>query len=59
MKHFQELPDVLSVKEVMTFLGISRGKTYELVNSGELHSVRIGARILVPKLSLQALLGHK
>ncbi|WP_417900456.1 helix-turn-helix domain-containing protein [Bacillus haimaensis] len=37
----------------MKFLGISRGKAYDLAHSGEFHTVRVGTKILIPKAALQ------
>lgn len=50
---FEELSDVLTVKDITDYLGISRSKAYDLVNSGEFHTVNVGNRILIPKKSLQ------
>jgi excisionase family DNA binding protein len=44
---------VLTVDEAATLLGISRAFAYEAVNRGEIPSIRIGRRILVPKGALQ------
>ena len=38
-------------------LGISRAFAYEAVNKGEVPSIRIGRRILVPKVALERMLG--
>jgi excisionase family DNA binding protein len=46
----------ISVEEAGRLLGISRGLTYELVNRGELPSVRLGRRIVVPRRALDRLL---
>lgn len=37
-----------SVDEVAQMLGISRGLAYEMVARGELPSVRLGRRLLIP-----------
>ncbi len=37
-----------TVDEVAKMLGISRGLAYEMVNRGELPSIRLGRRVLVP-----------
>jgi excisionase family DNA binding protein len=50
---FEDLKDVVTVKEITEFLGISRTKAYELVHSGEFYTVKIGTRILIPKKSIQ------
>lgn len=46
----------LTVEEAATLLGISRAFAYEAVARGEIPSIRIGRRILVPKASLRHLL---
>jgi excisionase family DNA binding protein len=47
---------VLTVEEAGRALGLSRGSAYLAANSGALPTVRIGRRLLVPKVALQALL---
>jgi len=48
---------VLTVEEAATLLGISRAFAYEAVGRGEIPSLRIGRRILVPKAGLHRLVG--
>ena len=45
-----------SVREAAESLGVSRAFIYEVVRTGELPSVRIGTRILIPKAGIDALL---
>ena len=47
---------VLSVTEAAAALGISRTHAYELVARGELPSLRLGRRIVVPRRGLERLL---
>jgi excisionase family DNA binding protein len=47
----------LTVEEAANLLGISRAFAYEAVNRGEVPSIRIGRRILVPKAALNRLVG--
>lgn len=47
---------VLSVTEAAAALGISRAHAYELVARGELPSLRLGRRIVVPRRGLERLL---
>lgn len=47
----------LTVEEAATLLGISRAFAYEAVGRGEIPSIRIGRRILVPKAALSRLAG--
>lgn len=46
----------LSVEEVATVLGISRGLAYEMVKTGKIPSVRFGKRVLIPRRALEKLL---
>jgi excisionase family DNA binding protein len=46
----------LTVEEAAVMLGVSRAGAYEAVQRGEIPSIRIGRRILVPKAALQKLL---
>ncbi|GAA4828848.1 helix-turn-helix domain-containing protein [Saccharopolyspora rosea] len=50
------LPDrtLLTVEEAAQYLGIGRTKTYELVKSGEIESVRIGRLRRVPRTAIDA-----
>lgn len=49
----------LSVAETAALLGISRWLVQQAVRDGSLPSVRVGRRILIPKVRLDALLaGH-
>jgi excisionase family DNA binding protein len=48
----------LTVEEAATLLGISRAFAYEAVGRGEIPSIRIGRRILVPKAALQRFLAR-
>ena len=46
---------VLTVTEAAAALGISRAHAYELVARGELPSLRLGRRIVVPRRCLERL----
>lgn len=47
----------VTVPEAGQVLGIGRGAAYEAVNTGEIPSLRIGKRILVPVAKLLDMLG--
>ncbi len=47
----------LTVEEAARLLGISRAFAYEAVRRGEIPSIRIGRRVLVPKAGLTRLVG--
>ena len=44
---------VISVEEARLKLGISRGLAYEGIRRGEIPSIRIGRRILIPYAALK------
>jgi excisionase family DNA binding protein len=46
----------VSVEEAGRILGISRGSAYGLAKSGELPTIRLGKRVLVPKAALERML---
>ena len=46
----------LTVNEAGKLLGLSRNSSYAAIRRGEIPSVRIGKRILVPRAALQKLL---
>ncbi|HLN17141.1 MAG TPA: helix-turn-helix domain-containing protein [Acidimicrobiales bacterium] len=47
----------LSVEEAAGLLGISTWLAYELVHQGELPSLRLGRRIVVPRAALERMVG--
>lgn len=49
-------PELLSLAEVGHRLGISRTTLWRLINSGELDTVHIGARVLIPHASFKRFL---
>ena len=49
---FTQYPDILSINDLRSALGIGRTKAYELVSSGELPSIRVGNAIRISKTSL-------
>ena len=51
-------PLVYSPDEVRKLLGISRGLMYQALNTGEIPSIRIGRRILIPRVALDRLLNE-
>lgn len=47
----------LTVEEVAAILGLGRNACYEAVARGDIPSLKIGRRILIPRHRLEALLG--
>ncbi|APH13019.1 helix-turn-helix domain-containing protein [Dehalococcoides mccartyi] len=46
----------LSVQEVAKLLGVSKSMIYELVHTGQIHSIRFVRRILLPKRKLEEII---
>ncbi len=46
----------MTVEEAAVGLGISRATAYDAVSRGEISCIRIGRRILIPKVALERLL---
>jgi excisionase family DNA binding protein len=46
----------LSIEETAKLLGIGRNLCYERVKTGEIPVIRIGRRLVVPRLALEKLL---
>jgi excisionase family DNA binding protein len=43
----------INVPQVMTRLGLSRGTVYELINTGQLRSFKIGSRRMITEQALR------
>lgn len=48
----------VSVEEVAPILGIGRSSAYQLARSGQIPTLRLGRRLLVPVAALRRLLGE-
>jgi excisionase family DNA binding protein len=53
------LPTTLTVEQAAKLLRISRGLAYEAARRGEIPTIRLGRRVLVPRAKLLALLGEQ
>jgi excisionase family DNA binding protein len=49
-------PKVLTVEEVAKWLRISKSSAYEGVRNGAIPHIKIGKRVLVPVVALEAML---
>ena len=49
----------VTVPEAAAMLGISRNFAYQLVREGKLPSIRLGKRILIPRVALEKMLEGK
>ncbi len=50
--------DVLTIEEAAQRLGIARGSAYEAARRGEIPVIRIGRRLLVPRLAFERMLSE-
>lgn len=48
-KNYDELPLMLSVKELATVLGVSRTSAYELTKTKGFPIIKIGSRVVIQK----------
>ena len=46
----------MTVREVSAALGIALNQTYEAIHRGEIPSIRIGRRLVVPKVAFERML---
>ena len=49
---FKEYADIVRIKDVQDMLKIGKNKVYELLKSGEIKSIRIGNKYIIPKKSV-------
>ncbi len=45
-------PEVLTVADISRILRVSRNKAYDLIRNGTIQSIRMGGKIIIPKLCL-------
>ena len=49
---YPDYPDIVTVPQLQKMLGISRGLAYKLVRENEIHGIKIGNALRVPKVSV-------
>jgi excisionase family DNA binding protein len=52
------LPATMSIPDAAAYLGIGRSAAYEAARSGELPVIRLGRRLLVPRVALERMLAE-
>ncbi len=57
-QRYVEEPLVVSVAEAARLLGISSWFAWQLVRRGEIRSLRLGRRVLVPRFIVEQLVGR-
>ena len=58
-RQLEDYPEILTLEEVSKVLRLGRSSTYEAARRGEIPTVRIGRRILVPRNALRNLLSPR
>ncbi len=53
----KDLPPTITVEQAAELLGVSRRSAYRAASSGELHTIKLGRRLLVPTAPILELLG--
>jgi len=53
---FEKYPDVVTVKDLCAMLKIGKNTAYKIINGGDIQSVRIGRKFLIPKCNVIAYL---
>lgn len=48
-----QLPLVLTVEDLTSVLHIGRNKAYDLVNSKQIQSIKVGKQIRIPRAALE------
>lgn len=51
---FPEYPDIVTIRQLMKMLGISRHLAYDLVGGGDIPAVKIGTAFKIPKAGIIA-----
>ena len=49
---FSEYGDIVTVEEVMKMLQIGRVSVYQMLKSGEIRSLKVGKKYVIPKKSI-------
>lgn len=49
---FPDYPDIVTVQQMQTMLGISRHLAYHLINYGHVAAIKIGKTYKIPKVNI-------
>lgn len=49
---FPEYPDIVTVSQLRTMLGVSRAPAYKLIGDGYIPAVKIGSAFKIPKVNV-------
>lgn len=59
MDLLQNCPDIVTVNEATKILSLGRTTVYRLISSGEIRCVKIGRKIIIPRVYLQEFLENR
>ncbi len=51
---FVDFPDCVNVNQLQEMLKIKRTKAYELLNNGKIKYIKLGKKIVIPKINIIA-----
>lgn len=49
---FNDYPDIVSIKQMMVMLNIGRNTAYNLINTNQIKSIKIGRIHKIPKINI-------
>lgn len=49
---FNDYPDIVSIKQMMAMLDIGRNTAYNLINTNQIKSIKIGRIHKIPKINI-------
>lgn len=58
-RSFEDLPAVLTPRDLIAFLPIGRSSVYEALRTHAIKSIRVGQRLLITKAALREFLGGR
>lgn len=53
------MTQIYTVKELQKILKVGHNKAYELVATGEIKSIKVGRRILIPEIAIKNFINEK
>ena len=55
---FKNYPDIISVEQLAEMLNISKSSAYALLQSNQIHHVKVGKKYIIPKTAVLAFIGE-
>jgi len=51
-KMFKDYPDAIGIRDLQQMLGIGKNLAYQLINDNVIEHVRVGRKIVIPKIKV-------